>query len=461
MEETVLANLIYNEKYARKVIPYLNNELFYEQDEKVLFRLIDEYIDKYNALPTKETLYIDLENVEDIGQVTFEQARDKIAQLAIDEQTKIDWLLNATEKFVQDRAIQNALRKSITILDQNSELTRAAIPQILQEALQVSFDTQVGHDFIEDADDRYERYHLLEDKVRFNLDFFNRITGGGLPPKTLSCLMASTGVGKSLAMCSMAAANLMDQKNVLYITLEMAEERIAQRIDANLLDVTMDELLELTKEQYDKKIEAVRRSTKGKLIVKEYPTATAGSGHFRHLLNELRIKKNFIPNIIYIDYLNLCTSSRIKAGAAVNSYTYIKAIAEEIRGLAVEQVVPIITATQANRDAIGSSDIDLDNTSDSMGLPMTLDFMVALIATEELDDLGQIMVKQLKNRLGDPGINRRFVVGINKAKMRLFDVDISEQQDILDGPVMDNTEFGQQDNDRNKKFDRSKFRGFS
>ena len=461
MEETIFANLLHNEKYIRKVIPYLNNDLFYENYEKILFSLVNQYLEKYNTLPTKETLYIDLENLAGISQTDFDEVRNKIPTLTVDDNTNLDWLFNQTEKFVQDRTIQNALRKSIQILDSDSGMNKESIPGLLTEALGVNFDSSVGHDFIVDADDRFDSYHVMENRLRFNIDLLNRITGGGLPPKTLSCIMAVTGVGKTMAMNSMAAANLMDQKDVLYITLEMAEERIAQRIDANLLDVTLDELMQLSKKDYQRKMDRVKESTKGKLIIKEFPTATAGAGHFRHLLNELRIKKNFTPNVVYIDYINLCTSMRHKAGSGVNSYEYVKAIAEELRGLAVEFKIPIMTATQANRDAYGNSDIDMDNVSDSIGLPATLDLMIGLIATEELEDMQQLMVKQLKNRLGDPGINKRFVVQVNKAKMRLYDADISHQENILDGPVMDNTEFGHQDSERGKKsFSRAKFGGF-
>ena len=460
MDEIVLAHLIENEKYARKVLPYLNEELFYENNQKALFRLVDAYIQKYNTLPTRETLYVDLSNQSGLSEDVFRETRTLIQGLDVDPTTKFEWLIDQTEIFVQDRNIQNALRKSISLLDNTDRQSKDAIPELLREALAVSFDSQIGHDFLDDTDTRFDNYHTHQSRIRFNLDYLNRITGGGLPIKTLSCILAATGVGKSMAMCSMAAGNLMDQKNVLYITLEMAEERIAQRIDANLLDVTMDELMKLTKAQFDTKIDVLKRSTKGKLIVKEYPTASAGAGHFRHLINELRIKKNFMPDIIYIDYINLCTSSRIRGMAGVNSYTYIKAIAEELRGLAVEFKVPIMTATQANRSAYGSSDIDIDNTSDSIGLPMTLDLMIGLTSSDELEELNQLMIKQLKNRLGDPSINRRFVVGVNKAKMRLYDVEESEQEDIMDGPVMDKTTFGEKDETRTRKFSSDKFTGF-
>lgn len=441
MEETILTYLTHSELYARKVLPHLDEGLFSYPHEKLTFNLIKDHINKYNVVPSLEVLYIELENVQDISQEVFNDVQELIAEFKPNDDTKIDWLIDQTETFVQDRSLQNAIRRSIRILDSDTELTKAAIPKLLQDALSVSFSSEIGHDFVEDAEARYEQYHQQETKLRFNIDLLNRITSGGLPDKTLSCIIAPTGVGKSMAMCSLAAGNLMDQKNVLYITLEMAEEAIAQRIDANLLDTPMNKLVELSKEDYKKRIDRLKESTKGRLIIKEYPTASANSTHIRNLLDELKIKKNFVPDAVYIDYLNLCTSSRIKQGAGTNSYTYIKAIAEELRGLAVEYGLPFITATQANRDAMGASDLSLTNTSDSIGLPMTVDFMIALIATEELDEDNQIMVKQLKNRFGDPGMYRRFVVGVDKEKMRLYDADNSDVE-AENKPVMDNTEFG-------------------
>lgn len=453
MEEIILSHLTHSEKYTRKVLPHLTSEHFSEPEEKLVFGMIKDYVENYNTIPTHEVLYIELENKDGISQDQFEKCKNLIGSFKPDENTETPWLVDQTEKFIQDRSIQNAIRRSIGILDSDTELTKEAIPKLLQDALSVSFSTDIGHDFIEDAGDRFDSYHTKEKRVRFNLDYFNRITGGGLPAKTLNCIMASTGVGKSLAMCSMGAANLMDQENVLYITLEMAEERIAQRIDANLLDTPLAELANLSRQEYEKKIAEVKKSVKGKLIIKEYPTATAGASHFRTLLDELRIKKGFIPDIIYIDYINLCVSSRIKMGAGANSYAYIKAIAEEIRGLAVEYNVPIVTATQANRGAMNASDMDLTNTSDSIGLPMTVDFMVSLISTDELEELGQILVKQLKNRYGDPGYFRRFTVGVDKSKMKLFDVE--NEDDTEDSPVMDSTGFGE------RLFDeRQLFKGF-
>jgi archaellum biogenesis ATPase FlaH len=353
---------------------------------------------------------------------------------------------------------------SIQIIDDKTgKLSKGSIPQILSDALGVSFDAHIGHDFILDADARFEFYHTKESRTPFDLEYFNKITQGGLPRKTLNIILAGTGVGKSLAMCHFAAANMVAGLNVLYITMEMAEERIAERIDANLLDVTLDDLKVLPKDAYDKKMERLKQKVKGKLVIKEYPTACAGSANFRHLINELKIKKNFIPDVIYIDYLNICMSSRIRNGANVNSYTLVKAIAEELRGLAVEHNVPVISATQTTRSGYSNSDVGLEDTSESFGLPATADFMFALTTSEELEELGQIMVKQLKNRYNDPSTNRRFVLGVDRSKMRLYDVEQSAQEDIMDGPVMDNTEFGQQDYERNRKkpkFDKAKFEGF-
>ena len=465
IETTILSNLVFNEEYGRKVIPFLKDEYFSDQKDRTIFKLITEYVNKYNAFPSKEALAIDLSNKDAISEDTFKQSKELISGLEYDPETQIDWLLDQTEKFCQDKAVYNAIMASIGILDDSSgKTTKGAIPQILSDALAVSFDTHIGHDFLEDADSRYDFYRRKEERIPFDIDFFNKITQGGLPKKTLNIALAGTGVGKSLFMCHCAAANLSKGYNVLYITLEMAEERIAERIDANLLDVALDDLKLLPKDAYDKKIARVKGKTAGKLIVKEYPTACAGSANFRHLLNELKIKKNFVPDVIYIDYLNICMSSRIKHGANVNSYTLIKAIAEELRGLAVEFNVPVISATQTTRSGYSNSDVGLEDTSESFGLPATADFMFALIKqSEEMADLNQIVVKQLKNRYNDPGINSRFIVGVDRSKMRLYDVENSAQEDLMDGPVMDNTKFGNEDNERSKpksKFDRTKFAGF-
>jgi hypothetical protein len=450
IESTILAHLIYSEDYARKVIPFLKEEYFADHSDKVIYQLIGEYVNKYNAFPSKEALIIDLSNKDGVNEATFKECKEKVASFTNAAEKDKQWLLDQTEKWCQDRAIYNAIMSSIQILDDKTgKTTKGAIPQILSDALAVSFDTHIGHDFIEDAAERYEFYHTKEFRIPFDLDYFNKITNGGLPRKTLNIALAGTGVGKSLFMCHCAAANLLDGRNVLYITLEMAEEKIAERIDANLLDTPVDQLALLPRDVYEKKVSRVREKTVGKLIVKEYPTACAGSANFRHLLNELKIKKAFVPEIIYIDYLNICMSSRIKHGANVNSYTYIKAIAEELRGLAVEFNVPIVSATQTTRSGYSSSDLGLEDTSESFGLPATADFMFGLQRNEKMDDLNQIVVKQLKNRYSDPGFNRRFIIGVDRSKMRVYDVEQSAQADLLDGPVMDNTKFGMEDHERN------------
>lgn len=464
-EQVIFSNLIFNEEYARKVIPFLKEEYFVDYTDKTLFKLIDSYSKKYNSFPSKEALVIDLTNKEGINEDTFKKCKSTIETFDKDENTKLEWLLDKTETFCQEKAVYNAIMKSIEIIDDRSgNLTKGSIPQILTDALGVSFDSHIGHDFIDDSDSRFEFYHTKESRIGFDLEYFNKITQGGLPKKTLNIILAGTGVGKSLAMCHFAAANMVAGLNVLYITMEMAEERIAERIDANLLDVTLDDLKVIPKDSYEKKMERLKRKVKGKLVIKEYPTACAGSANFRHLLNELKIKKNFVPNVIYIDYLNICMSSRIRHGSNVNSYTLVKAIAEELRGLAVEHNVPIISATQTTRSGYSSSDVGLEDTSESFGLPATADFMFALTTSEELEELGQIMVKQLKNRYNDPSTNRRFVLGVDRSKMRLYDVEQSAQDDIMDDrPVMDKTEFGQQDYERNRKkpkFNKAKFEGF-
>ena len=465
IETTILTNLVYSEDYARKCIPFLKEEYFSSPPDKVVFGLIRDYIDKYNSFPTKEALAIDLSNRENLNEDTFKESKALIGSFTKDEETKVEWLLDQTEKFCQDRAVYNAIMASIGILDDRSGKTsKGAIPQILSDALAVSFDTHIGHDFLEDADSRYEFYHTKEVRVPFDLEFFNKATNGGLPKKTLNIALAGTGVGKSLFMCHCAAANLLKGLNVLYITLEMAEEKIAERIDANLLDTPIDQLALLPKDVYDKKVQRVRSKTQGKLIVKEYPTACAGSANFRHLLNELKIKKDFKPDIIYIDYLNICISSRIKNAANVNSYTLIKAIAEELRGLAVEFNVPIVSATQTTRSGYSNSDVGLEDTSESFGLPATADFMFALVKqSETMADLNQIMVKQLKNRYNDPGINTKFVIGVDRSKMRIYDVEQSAQFDPMDLDRRDNTKFGEEDYERSltkKKFNKGMFEGF-
>jgi archaellum biogenesis ATPase FlaH len=421
--------------------------------------LIDGYIKTYNVVPSKEALNTKLQSLDNISEDDFKSCGELITKLEADLKTSVDWLCDQTEKFCQEKAVYNAIMDSIKIIDKKDKKRgTGSIPEILTEALSVSFDTNIGHDFIEDADSRYDYYHVREEKLQFDLEYFNKITKGGLSKKTLNIILASTGVGKTMFMTHCAAHHLTLGKNVLYLTMEMSEERIAERIDANLMDVTIDDLKELPKDAYDKKMVRIKGGTKGKLIVKEYPTAAAGSAHFRHLLQELRIKKSFKPDVIYVDYLNICSSARMKMGGAVNSYMYIKAIAEELRGLAVEFDVPIISATQSNRDAYNSSDVGLDNTSESFALPATADFMFALISTEDLEGLNQILVKQLKNRYDDPSSNRKFVIGVNKAKMKFYDVEQSAQKDILDGPktkhsdkpVMDNSSFGERYDEEQK-----------
>jgi len=458
IEQSILSNLINNEQYFRKSIPFLKQDYFQDRSHKLAFKLIDDYVKKYSSQPTTKALVIDLED-EPLNQDEIDNVRTLINGLDAEPIKDSEWLVDQTEKFCQDKAIYNAIMNSINILDGKTDKTKNAIPQILSDALAVSFDTNVGHDFLEDADSRYEFYHKKEQRIPFDLDYFNKITKGGVPNKTLNIALAGTGVGKSLFMCHCAAANLTRGNNVLYITLEMAEEKIAERIDANLLNVTVDELSMLPKDAYDKKIERVRGKTTGKLIIKEYPTATAGSANFRHLFNELKIKKGFVPDIVYIDYLNICNSSRMKQGGSVNSYTYIKAIAEELRGLAVEQNVPIISATQTTRSGFTNTDLGLEDTSESFGLPATADFMFALISSEELQDLNQMMVKQLKNRYSDPATNRKFVIGVDRPKMKLYDVEQKAQADLADDKKDDDSPLF--DRSKNSKFDKNLFKAFS
>ena len=451
IEQSILSHLIFNEAFARKVIPFLKAEYFQNQHDKVVYGLINEYVEKYNNTPTKEVLYIELKNKDGLSETTFKDSKRLIEDLTVDN-TDIKWLVDSTEKFCQEKAVYNAIMASIKILDDKTGATSTgSIPNLLSDALGVSFDVSIGHDYFANADDRFDFYHRKEEHIPFDLEFFNTITKGGLVRKTLNIALAGTGVGKSLFMCHCASNNLTQGKNVLYITLEMSEEKIAERIDANLLNVTVDELSVLPKDVYDKKINRIKEKTVGKLVIKEYPTASAGAGHFRHLINELRIKRNFIPDIIYIDYLNICSSSRIKSGANVNSYTYIKAIAEELRGLGVEFNVPVFSATQTTRGGYGNSDVELTDTAESFGLPATADLMFALINTAELEPLGQLMVKQLKNRYNDPTIHKRFVIGVDRAKMRLYDVEESAQTLNEDIPVFNKSSFGMADNDRKSK----------
>ena len=455
VETTILKNLLYTDEYSRKVLPFLKKEYFEDYNEKIIFEEISNFIGKYNNLPTKETLIIESEKRTDINDDSFKNICNYINTLE-DTPSDHQWLLDTTEKWCKDRAIYLALVESISIADGNAEKkTPDAIPSILSDALAVSFDNQVGHDYLQDYEERYEFYHKREEKIPFDLEFFNKITKGGLPNKTLNIALAGTGVGKSLFMCHVASSALLQGKNVLYITLEMAEEKIAERIDANLLNVNIQEIPNLPQQIFESKVTKLSQKTQGTLIIKEYPTASAHSGHFRALLNELALKKSFRPDIIFVDYLNICASSRYKANGNVNSYSYIKAIAEELRGLAVEANLPIVSATQTTRSGYSNSDVDLTDTSESFGLPATADLMFALISTEELEGLNQIMVKQLKNRYHDPTMNKRFVVGIDRGKMKLFDCEQSAQEDIVDSGQEE--EYNKPEDKLHKKFAALKF----
>ena len=432
VEFLILRNLLHNEEYVRKVIPFIKGEYFEDIKQKVIFEEISKFVGEYNQPATKEILCIEIEKRSDINDSSFKDITDTVAALENDP-ADFDWLVNTTEKWCRDRAIYLALLESISLADGKDETqNRDAIPTILSDALSVSFDTHIGHDYLNDYEERYESYHRKEDKIEFDLEYFNKITKGGLPNKTLNIALAGTGVGKSLFMCHVASSALLQSKNVLYITLEMAEEKIAERIDANLLNVAIQDITDLPKQMYESKVTNLAQKTQGTLIIKEYPTAAAHSGHFKALLQELALKKSFRPDIIFIDYLNICASSRYRGNSTVNSYSYIKAIAEELRGLAVETNLPIVSATQTTRSGYGSSDVELTDTSESFGLPATADLMFALISTEDLEGLNQILVKQLKNRYNDPTIFKRFVVGIDRAKMRLYDCEQSAQEDIID-----------------------------
>jgi replicative DNA helicase len=452
LERIILKNLSVNENYLRKVIPFVQPEYFQDSAEKIVFKSIVSFVQKYNSLPTKEALELDISEQTGLGEEDHKRAVAIVRDINNVEENDLQWLLDETEKFCQDKAIQNAIMDSIHILEgKHKSKTKNNIPEILSDALGISFDSNIGHDFIENYEERYEYYHRVEEKVPFDIELLNKITRGGVSKKSLSIILAGTGVGKTLAMTHFAAANLSMGKNVLYITLEMAEEKIAERIDANLLNITIPDLTVLPRDLYERKISKLRENTQGKLIIKEYPTATAHVGHFRHLLNELNLKKNFIPDIIYIDYLNICMSSRIKQGSNVNSYTYIKSIAEELRGMSVEKNVPIISATQTTRSGYTNSDPGLEDTSESFGLPATADFMIAMVRSEELDDLNQILIKQLKNRYSDPSINKRFVIGVDRTKMRLYDCEQSAQSDVSeDKPLMDKTGFGKRQNEEDQ-----------
>ena len=455
IETTILRNLIYDEEFSRKVIPFIQLDYFEQRIERVIFEEISKFIVKYGSSITTEALTIQLEDRDDLNETEIKESRDAVS-LFTDDKVDNQWLVDTTEKWCRDRAIYLALMESISLADgKDDKKGRDAIPSILSDALAVSFDNHIGHDYLEDYEDRYESYHRKEERIEFDLDLFNKITKGGIPNKTLNIALAGTGVGKSLFMCHVASGVLLQGKNVLYITLEMAEEKIAERIDANLLNVNIQNITDLPKAMFEKKVHKLKKKTEGELIIKEYPTASAHAGHFKALLNELSLKKSFKPDIIFIDYLNICASSRYRAGSNVNSYSYIKAIAEELRGLAVEANLPIVSATQTTRSGYASSDVDLTDTSESFGLPATADLMFALISTEELEGLNQIMVKQLKNRYNDPTIYKRFVIGIDRAKMRLYDCEQKAQEDIIDNGQEE--EYNKEDKIPKKSFAEFKF----
>ena len=443
IEQIILRHLLTDEKYMRKVLPFIRPDYF-EGIYRILFREAGKFVAKYNKLPNAESFKIELDQSDKLSDEQYNMASDIVPQLFVGEKVDDKWLLDTTEKWCQDRAIYLAIMESISIIDgKHEQLTKGALPDLLTKALGVGFDLKVGHDYVENAEDRYEFYHTEEDRLPFDLEYFNTITKGGVPRKTLNIALAGTGVGKSLFMCHVASSALVQGYNVLYITMEMAEERIAERIDANLLDVPIDQLDKLPKNTFSLKVQDIARKTNGKLIIKEYPTGSAHAGHFRALLNELKLKRQFEPDLIFIDYLNICASSRMKGmGGAINSYSYIKAIAEELRGLAVEFDIPVFSATQTTRSGYSNSDIGLEDTSESFGLPATADLMFAIISTEELEKQGQFMVKQLKNRYNDPTMHKRFVIGVDRSKMRLYDVEENQQTLTDDTPVFDKTDTG-------------------
>lgn len=428
LEQIILKNLIQKEDFTRKVLPFLREDYFSNQEDRLLFKEVADFILKYNQQPTFDALSIEIDNIRGGTDDTIKSIQETLKELKKDEEsTNEQWLVDSTEKFCQEKAIYNAITQSLEIMNGRGKLSKGAIPSLLSDALAISFDPNVGHDYLEQTNERYEHYHRVEERLRFDLDFFNKITKNGVPRKTLNVVMGGVGGGKSLTLCHFSSSYLSMGKNVLYITLELAEEEVAKRIDANLMNITFDDLMALPKDLYDKKIANLKQKTNGKLIIKEYATATASTIHFRSLLNELNLKKGFVPDVIMVDYLNICASSRIKPGNGVNSYTYVKAIAEELRGLAVEFNVPIWSATQLTRSGYTSTDPGMEDTSESFGLPATADFFVALVVTEQLAQLNQIMVKQLKNRYNDPGLNKRFVIGVDKARMKLYDVEASAQ----------------------------------
>lgn len=440
LEQTILKNLIQSETFTRKVIPFVKEEYFSEDDERNVYKHIQKYFDNYNIPPTPEALLINLESDSKINENILKLSTQLVKNIRDDvDPTPHDWLVDETEQWCKDRAIYIAVMDSIEVIDKNSKRSTGEIPELLKEALSVSFDSHIGHDQLEDAEDRHDFYTREEEKLPFDLEYFNKITKGGLPNKTLNICLAGTGVGKSLFMCHCASANLVAGKNVLYLTMEMSEEKIAERIDANVLNIPIKDLPDISKKIFTKKVDRLKEKTHGKLIVKEYPTASAHVGHFRHLLQELNLKKDFQPDVIYIDYLNICASYRIKPGAGANSYTLVKSIAEELRGLAVEFDIPIMSATQTTRAGFGSTDIGLEDTSESFGLPATADLMFALITSDELEDLDQLVVKQLKNRYNDPTIFKRFVIGVDRSRMKLYDVEQEAQEELYDSENNDDT----------------------
>ena len=458
LEKTILSNLILNEEYSRKVFPYLKEDYFDDTAYRKLFSTAHDYVEKYKEPPSKEALRIALDHRSDLNEDLYSQTSELIDNLELDKSTNLDFLLSETEKFCQDKDLYNAIRRSINILDgQDSGIGKGEIPKLLSDSLGISFDQSVGHDFLNDYDDRYEHYHRKEERIPFDIDILNKITKGGLPRKSMTVLLATTGGGKSLVKCHMAANHLMYGKNVLYITMEMAEEEIGRRIDANIMDITLDEVNEIPRDVYEKRMARYKTKTPGKLVIKEFPTGSVHSGHFRHLLNELRLKKGFQPDVVYLDYLNICASSRVRGAAAANSYTLVKSIAEEVRGLAMEYNCAIVTSSQFNRDGYGNSDVDLTNTSESMGITHTADAIFGLVSSEYLDELNQLMIKQWKNRWGDISYYRRFLVGIERAKMKIYELEESAQKNIDiegpgggsgkkiqvdDGPVFDKTDIG-------------------
>ncbi len=466
IESIILGCLVTNEDYSRRVIPFIKGEYFRTRETKEMFSNIQSFVAKYNALPSKEAMSVLYEEQSNLTEEEYKNSISLIDQLYVERDVNDDWLVEATEEFCKDRAIHNAILESIHIIEgKEKDKTVNVLPEILSEALSVCFDVNIGHDYLGDAEDRFDFYHRKEKKIAFDLDFFNSITAGGTPPKTLNIVMAGTGVGKSLFLCHHAANCLSQNLNVLYITCEMAEERIAERIDANLLDITMDDLHDLPKSMYAQKISNLEQKIQGKLIVKEYPTATANANHFKALLKELKLKKKFVPDVIFIDYLNICASTRLKGAANQNSYLYIKAIAEELRGLAVEHNVPVFSATQTNRSGYSNTDVSLEDTSESFGLPATADFMFALISTEELEELGQILVKQLKNRYNDAFSNKKFIIGMNRAKMKLFNVERGQQTGLSQSNQVDKEDhgngFGPKTFDEKFKGDKKKFNEWS